>query len=220
MYAYARRADALLVRRFRFIFLSFFICLLCTVEPVLLLFVGCLAQTHTDHTHANMSRILQVVLHAESPPRTIEVHSDLLRGFPTLAHMILGNHDLRDITTPEWNHVVSQIQEPLPVYAQAFMTETVFRLLMRFVEKASAWSSDEKTAFFDSMARPVLFQVIHAANFMDMQPLLDASAAYMADAIRAKTPEQIRTLLQIPNTFTAEEEAQIEQENRWIEEML
>jgi S-phase kinase-associated protein 1 len=64
----------------------------------------------------------------------------------------------------------------------------------------------------------VLFELILAANYMDIKPLLDLTCASVASMIKTKTPEEIRKQFNIVNDFTPEEEAQIREENKWCEE--
>lgn len=61
-------------------------------------------------------------------------------------------------------------------------------------------------------------EIIQAANYMDIQPLLDLSCAKIASKIKGKTVEEIRKEFHITNDFTPEEEAQVREENRWCEE--
>tara|TARA_B100001248_G_scaffold260424_1_gene248584 strand:- start:652 stop:843 length:192 start_codon:yes stop_codon:yes gene_type:complete len=60
-----------------------------------------------------------------------------------------------------------------------------------------------------------LFELILAANFIDLQPLLDLACAQVATQIKGKTPEEIRQTFNIENDFTPEEEEQIREENKW-----
>merc|ERR1712216_439838 len=62
------------------------------------------------------------------------------------------------------------------------------------------------------------FELILAANYMDIKPLLDLTCATVASMIKGKTPEEIRKTFNIVNDFTPEEEAQVREENKWCEE--
>mmetsp|Transcript_69622 Transcript_69622/g.96809 ORF Transcript_69622/g.96809 Transcript_69622/m.96809 type:complete len:162 (+) Transcript_69622:61-546(+) len=63
-----------------------------------------------------------------------------------------------------------------------------------------------------------IFDIILAANYLDIKPLLDLSCAKIASLIKGKTPEEIRKTFNIQNDFTPEEEAQIREENKWAEQ--
>lgn len=80
-------------------------------------------------------------------------------------------------------------------------------------EIVSAWQAD-----FIDLSRAEIFDVILAANYMDIQPLLDLACAKVASMLRGKTPEQIRVDFDIVNDFTPEEEERIREENKWAEE--
>ncbi len=63
-----------------------------------------------------------------------------------------------------------------------------------------------------------LFELILAANYLDIKPLLDVTCKTVANSIKGKTPEQIRTLYNVKNDFTPEEEAKVRLENAWAED--
>jgi S-phase kinase-associated protein 1 len=63
-------------------------------------------------------------------------------------------------------------------------------------------------ATYVDVEQEVLFELILAANYMDIKPLLDLTCATVASMIKGKTPEEIRKTFNIVNDFTPEEEAQ------------
>merc|ERR1719276_419592 len=73
-------------------------------------------------------------------------------------------------------------------------------------------------AEFVNVEQVLLFELILAANYMDIKPLLDLTCATVASMIKGKTPEEIRKTFNIVNDFTPEEEAQVREENKWCEE--
>jgi S-phase kinase-associated protein 1 len=77
---------------------------------------------------------------------------------------------------------------------------------------------DEWYANFVSVEQEVLFELILAANYMDIKPLLDLTCATVASMIKGRTTEEIRRQFNIVNDFTPEEEAQVMEENKWCEE--
>mmetsp|Transcript_85171 Transcript_85171/g.127637 ORF Transcript_85171/g.127637 Transcript_85171/m.127637 type:complete len:172 (+) Transcript_85171:87-602(+) len=76
-----------------------------------------------------------------------------------------------------------------------------------------SWYSD-----FVNLEQVLLFELILAANYMDIKPLLDLTCATVASMIKGKTPDEIRSTFNITNDFSPEEEAQVREENKWCEE--
>ncbi|KAM0754593.1 E3 ubiquitin ligase complex SCF subunit sconC [Meredithblackwellia eburnea MCA 4105] len=71
---------------------------------------------------------------------------------------------------------------------------------------------------FIQVDQEMLFEIILAANYLDIKPLLDVGCKTVANMIKGKQPEEIRKLFNIVNDFTPEEEAQIRKENEWAED--
>lgn len=71
---------------------------------------------------------------------------------------------------------------------------------------------------FVDVEQPKLFEMILAANFLDIKPLLDLTCKTVANMIKGKTPEEIRVTFNIKNDFTPEEEEKVRKENEWCEE--
>jgi len=71
---------------------------------------------------------------------------------------------------------------------------------------------------FVSVDQEVIFELILAANYLDIKGLLDLTCAKVASLIKGKTPEEIRKQFNIVNDFTPEEEAQVREENKWCED--
>lgn len=72
-------------------------------------------------------------------------------------------------------------------------------------------------AQFLKVDQATLFQIILAANFLDIKGLLEVSCQAVANMIRGKSPEEIRKTFNIKNDFTEQEEQQVRLENSWCE---
>ena len=63
-----------------------------------------------------------------------------------------------------------------------------------------------------------LFELILAANYLDMKGLLDATCKTVANMIKGKTSDEIRKTFNIKNDFTKVEEEQMHKENGLLED--
>ena len=77
----------------------------------------------------------------------------------------------------------------------------------------NVWDKD-----FVKVDDETLFNLILAANYLDIKHLLDLTCKTVADEIKGKTPEEIRIRFNIKNDFTPEEEEEVKRENAWCEE--
>ena len=73
-------------------------------------------------------------------------------------------------------------------------------------------------ADFVNLEQEILFELILAANYLDIKPLLELACAKVASLIKNRSIPEIRKFFNIENDFTPEEEAQIMEENKWAEE--
>ncbi|SCW01199.1 LAFE_0D07272g1_1 [Lachancea fermentati] len=71
---------------------------------------------------------------------------------------------------------------------------------------------------FLKVDQEMLYEIMLAANYLNIKPLLDAGCKVVAEMIRGRTPEEIRRTFNIVNDFTPEEEAAIRRENEWAED--
>eukprot|EP00571_Detonula_confervacea_P010313 CAMPEP_0172300016 /NCGR_PEP_ID=MMETSP1058-20130122/2196_1 /TAXON_ID=83371 /ORGANISM="Detonula confervacea, Strain CCMP 353" /LENGTH=179 /DNA_ID=CAMNT_0013009671 /DNA_START=36 /DNA_END=575 /DNA_ORIENTATION=+ len=69
--------------------------------------------------------------------------------------------------------------------------------------------------FVKGVDQPMLFDLVTAANFMAIQPLLDLTCLQVSCQLMGKSAEEIRVILNIPK-LTADEEAKARENHRWI----
>jgi S-phase kinase-associated protein 1 len=77
-------------------------------------------------------------------------------------------------------------------------------------DDVKAWDAE-----FVNVDQATLFDVILAANYLNIMGLLDLTCQTVAQMIKGKTPEEIRKTFNIKNDFTPEEEEEVRRENQW-----
>jgi len=68
---------------------------------------------------------------------------------------------------------------------------------------------------FVKVDQATLFDLILAANYLNIKGLLDLTCQTVANMIKGKTPEEIRKTFNIKNDFTPEQEEEVRRENQW-----
>lgn len=63
-----------------------------------------------------------------------------------------------------------------------------------------------------------LFEMILAANFLDLKPMLDVCCKAVAEMIKGKTPDEIKKVFGVEGEFTQEEKEQVLRDNPWLED--
>lgn len=73
-------------------------------------------------------------------------------------------------------------------------------------------------AEFCKVDQATLFELILAANYLDIKPLMDLACKTVAGMLKGKTAEEIRQTFNIKNDFTPEEEMQVLKDSDWCED--
>ncbi|KAF7103550.1 hypothetical protein CFC21_104532 [Triticum aestivum] len=68
---------------------------------------------------------------------------------------------------------------------------------------------------FVQVDQDTLFDLIHAAECLDIEGLMDLACKTVADQMRGKTIEEIRKKFHVVNDYTAREEEDVRKENAW-----
>ena len=73
-------------------------------------------------------------------------------------------------------------------------------------------------AEFVAVPLATLFEMILAANFLDLKPMLDVTCKAVAEMIKGKTPDEIKKVFGVEGDFTEEEKAQVLRDNPWLDD--
>ncbi|KAG9077674.1 hypothetical protein FS749_010408 [Ceratobasidium sp. UAMH 11750] len=81
------------------------------------------------------------------------------------------------------------------------------------VDERQAPMNDWDKTFITSVSQETLFDIILAANYLSIKPLLNLGTRQVGNMIQGKTPGEIRTMFKIVNDFTPEEREQLQRES-------
>ena len=110
---------------------------------------------------------------------------------------------------------------PLPMVDSKILIKVIEYCKYHHKAEQESLPEDEKNTWdkdFVKVDDETLFNLILAANYLDIKSLLDLTCKTVADEIKGKTPEEIRVRFNIKNDFTPEEEEEVKRENAWCEE--
>uniref|UniRef100_A0A7C8Z233 SKP1-like protein n=1 Tax=Opuntia streptacantha TaxID=393608 RepID=A0A7C8Z233_OPUST len=141
-----------------------------------------------------------------SDGETFEVEEAVALESQTIKHMV--EDDCADSVIPLPN-VSSKILAKVIEYCKKHVDSPKSEDRQVDVEIKN-WDAD-----FVKVDQATLFDLILAANYLNIKSLLDLTCQTVADMIKGKTPEEIRKTFNIKNDFTPEEEEEVRRENQW-----
>ncbi|CAH0474231.1 unnamed protein product [Peronospora belbahrii] len=119
---------------------------------------------------------------------------------------------LPNVTTP----VLAKVMEFCRHYEDSPMTEIQKPLKSNNIrDLVDGWYDK----FIHVSDPKLLFDLILAANYMDIKALLDLSCAKVVCILKTKSPEEVRATFRITEEFTEEEKQQIAEEYKWYEDI-
>ncbi|KAK9678815.1 hypothetical protein RND81_11G234700 [Saponaria officinalis] len=147
-----------------------------------------------------------------SDGETFEVEETVALESQTIKHMI--EDDCADSVIPLPN-VTSKILAKVIEYCKKHVESSSTN---KSSDQSAATDDDELKSWdadFVKVDQATLFDLILAANYLNIKSLLDLTCQTVADMIKGKTPEEIRKTFNIKNDFTPEEEEEVRRENQW-----
>jgi len=137
-----------------------------------------------------------------------EIEENVAKESQTIKHMIEDDCAESVIPLPNVNSkILSKVIEYSKKHVESSSSKSDEKTAD---EELKAWDAD-----FVKVDQPTLFDLILAANYLNIKSLLDLTCQTVADMIKGKTPEEIRKTFNIKNDFTPEEEEEVRRENQW-----
>ena len=124
--------------------------------------------------------------------------------------------DVQEIPIPNIDSaVLSKAVEFIRHYSLDPMTEVQKPLKSpSLTNMVQPWYSD-----FMNISNDEILELMLCANYMDIKPLLQLTCAAITLKIKGKTPEELKQAFNITGEWSAEDEAQMREENKWCEEL-
>jgi len=153
---------------------------------------------------------------SDTPEEPIEVPIEVATQSVTIRNMLEDLGSDTDVPIPLHN-VTAKILKKVVDYSKHHVEHPTPKADDKKDEKKTddilPWDKE-----FTNVDQATLFELILAANYLDIKPLLDLTCKTVANMIKGKTPEEIRKTFNIKNDFTPEEEEKVRKENEWCEE--
>ncbi|CAE6064923.1 unnamed protein product [Arabidopsis arenosa] len=157
-----------------------------------------------------------------SDDESFEVDEAVARKLQIIAHMI--DDDCADKAIPLQN-VTGKILAVVIEYCKKHVNDVddsddVEAISENVDEEAKKELVTWDAEFMKNIDMETMFQLLLAANYLNVKSLLDLTSQTVADYIKDMTPQEVRELFNIENDFTPEEEEEIRKENEWAFEDL
>ncbi|KAK4424041.1 SKP1-like protein 1A [Sesamum alatum] len=157
----------------------------------------------------------KMIVLKSSDGETFEVEEAVAVESQTIKHMIEDNCADTSIPLP---NVTSKILAKVIEYCKRHVDAAAKANADGALTPADKVVDEDLKAFdaeFVKVDQGTLFDLILAANYLNIKSLLDLTCQTVADMIKGKTPEEIRKTFNIKNDFTPEEEEEVRRENAW-----
>ncbi|XP_050258429.1 SKP1-like protein 1A [Quercus robur] len=149
-----------------------------------------------------------------SDGEAFEVEEKVATESQTIKHMIEDDYSeipLPNVTSNILTLVIEyckkhvEAADPVPETSYSSLTDKTHDDPL-----TAAWDAE-----FVKVDQNTLFDLIVAANYLNIKGLLDLTCKTVANMMKGKTPQEIRDTFHIKNDYTPEEEEEVQRENQW-----
>lgn len=139
-----------------------------------------------------------------------------------MVKLVSKDGDVFEMSTEDATHseVLTRMIEDLDDNSKSIplseVSSAVLKIIIDYCQRPKEMTDEaELRKAFVPEDQSRLFELIIAANYLDMKSLMDLTCKTVADMLKGKTPEQIMTTFGLKNDFTPEEEEKIRRETVW-----
>jgi len=132
----------------------------------------------------------------------------------TIANMLDDIDDDSNIPIPNIKgEIMKKVVDFCKQHPDAPLNPTDAQQLELRTKPLEGWDQD-----FVRVPLSTLFEMILAANFLDLKPMLDVTCKGVAEMIKGKSPEDIKKIFGVEGDFTQEEKTQVLIDNPWLQD--
>jgi S-phase kinase-associated protein 1 len=134
----------------------------------------------------------------------------------TIANMLddIGDNVDSDIPIPNIKGLImKKVVEFCQHHPDTPLNPTDEQQLEMRTKPLEGWDQD-----FVRVPLATLFEMILAANFLDLKPMLDVTCKAVSEMIKGKSPEDIKKIFGVEGDFTQEEKDQVLLDNPWLKD--
>lgn len=157
------------------------------------------------------------VILTSSDGRSFELSAKVAKLSQLVNEMIESDDDDGEALTIPLLNVNSDILQQVVSFCEHYhvekMNEIKIPLKSKVEDTVQQWYVD-----FMKVDNKRLFDLVTAANYMNIKPLLDLTCYIVSVMINGQSEEEIRRIFNISNDLSPEEEEQVRQENEWCEQ--
>ena len=156
------------------------------------------------------------VIMISSDGQRFEISAKAAMRSQLMKDIIIGN--TQEEIEVKANSVKGDILKKVVEYLEHYKNEKPRKIEQPFQSQNFKECVDEWDYDFIDKDLGIIFEIILASNYLNIQSLIELASAKIAFIIKGKTAEEIRNIFNNHHAFTPEEELQILKENKWFEE--
>ena len=146
--------------------------------------------------------------------KTYEVEESVACRSQMIKSFVEGRGTEEEIELP---NVSSEILEKVIEFSRHYKDSTPLEIEKPITSSVMTEMVPLWDAQFIDLDNETLFELVLAANYLDIKSLFDLASTKVASMLKGKTAEEIRRHFNIDEDFTPEEEARVREENKWAE---
>ena len=162
---------------------------------------------------ASVQQSKNVFLEVGETKVKMEMTESAARMCGTISNM-LDDVDDPETSIPMTNiepGIFQKVKDYCEYYKDKKLPSTEEEILEFRIKSLEGWDKE-----FVNVPLSVLFEMITAANFLDIQHMLNITCKSVAEMIKGKTPDDIKKIFGVEGDFSDEERKQVLADNPWL----